>query len=187
LLALVAAGCGQPVPPPVAAQEVVLAAGDLAVMRALLDDIRGRSGIRRFLVVHTTLAVCDRDPGVFGAPPGGCLGPQAIDGVSKVMPTAGHLTALMNFQTRNARRLPIAEALGADVACISATLVDFMSIGDLQRQHPGSAVVTLSTPSYPAPGASVLSYRMNGEPAAVRLALRPDGRWTVVGRHGGTG
>lgn len=184
VLALGASACDSPVPP-VAQHQPSLDADDLAVMRGLLDDhVRPRAakGLieSRFLVVDTTMAVCPRDTTVFGAPPGGCLAPDWLEFVAGVLPPDRRRTAALDFQLRNARRLPIRGALGGDVSYISATLTDFISARQFRRQHAG-AVVTFSMPSYPAPNVAVIAYRVRqDELAAARLERQRDGRWKMA-------
>jgi hypothetical protein len=171
LLAVVAPACAQPAPPPVARRAVSLAAEDLAVIRAAVNHVRQRHGGRRLLVVETTIAVCDGAIEVAAPPPGGCLGPRSLESVSKVLPPGSRLTAMLDFQARSARRLPIAGALGGDVTPVSATLLDFGSASD---------IVTVSAPSYPAAGVAAVAYRLKGADVALLLARRADGRWAVV-------
>ena len=175
IVTLASAACDTPTPPAVAVRQPSLDADDLAVIRGLLDSFREDQGGRRFLVVDTTVAVCGRPIAVVAPPPGGCLAPPVLDHVSKVLPSRSRVTALLDFQARNARRLPITGDLGADVDYVSATFLDF-AIG---------SVVTFSAPSYPAPGAAVLTYRVrNDHHGAVRLERQADGRWVVADRYG---
>ena len=191
-----AAACREPVPPPVAAPPPRLDAGDLAVMKALIDSVRrgatppenavpatsGLASEPHVLIVDTTLAVCDRDPRVFGTPPGGCLGPEWVAQVTRVLPQGSARTGTMAFENRNRRRLPIQGSLGAGVTPISATLIDGLAESALLREHPpGSAVVTISVPAYPAPRTAAVAYSARqGEAGAARLEQTADGRWSVV-------
>lgn len=153
--ALAATACDPVEPPPVAPpRSGAIDADDIAVMEGVLDDVRRRAG-GSFLVVDSTLPVCAERIEIVAPPPGGCLGPAVVDFVSKVLPAASRLMAALDFQERNARRLPITEALGDDVTYISATLTDFLSMSDLIRQHPRGAIVTFTAPSYPAPRVAV--------------------------------
>ena len=176
IVTLATAACGTPAPPPVAVRQPSLDADDLAVIRGLLDNFRERHRDgRRFLVVDSTVAVCERRIAVVAPPPGGCLAPPVLDDVSKVLPSRSRVTALIDFQARNARRLPISGDLGADVHYVSATFLDFAN----------GSVVTFSAPSYPAPGAAVLTYRVKDDRhGAVRLERQADGRWVVADRYG---
>jgi hypothetical protein len=186
LLALTTAACGDLVPPPVAQRPTALEVGDLAVMRGVLDDFRDRRPVAsRFLVVDTTGAICERPSEVFGAPPGGCLGPGAIDSVSRLLPSGTRRSAVLDFQARNATRLPIVGSLGEDVTYISASLIDFTPRSDLVRRFPRSAIVRFSAPSYPSARTAVMSYRFDDETGAVQLALQFGGRWTGARRSGG--
>ena len=184
-LSFACGACGQPLPPPVARSVPSLETDDLSVMKGVLDDVRQRRGAGRFLVVDTTTAVCEGKVDLFGAPPGGCLSPKSVDSVSKVLEPGRSRIATLDFEARNASRLPIAGTLGPDVTYISGTLTDFVSMRDLLAQHPGSAVVTFSAPSYPAPRVAVMIYRVrDAENGAVRLEQQADGRWTVADRYG---
>lgn len=185
-LALAPIACDQPVPPPVAVREPSIEADDIAVMKGVLDDVRGRRAGGSFLVVDSTLPICAKPIEIAVAQLGGCLEPAVLDSVLKVLPSASRVTAALDFQARNARRLPIRGALGDDVTYISATLTDFVSVKDLIRQHPGGAVVTFSAPSYPAPRVAVMFYHVKDrEHAAVRLEQQLDARWVVADRFGG--
>jgi hypothetical protein len=180
------AACGTPTPPPVAVRQPSLDADDVAVIRGVLDSMRRqRERGGHFLVVDTTVAVCESPIAVVAPPPGGCLAPPVLDDVSKVLPLHSRVTALLGFQARNAKRLPVTGGLGADVDYVSATFIDF-AVGKLGRDLPrGSAIVTFSAPSYPAPGVAVVAYRVKeSESGAVRLQQQPDGRWAVADRHG---
>jgi hypothetical protein len=182
LLALAAAACDPPVPPPVAAREPSIDADDLSVIRGLIDDQRRRAPRPQFLVVDTTLAKCDdRLVLTFGPPPGGCFNHFAIESVSRLLPQASVRTGTLDFEARNAMRLPITGSLGSDVSYVSSTLVDFTPSADLLLRHPpGSAVVAFSRPSYPAPHVAVIAYSPFGHVVgAARLTQRSDGRWTV--------
>jgi len=176
--ALVAGACGQPVPPPVAVGEPSVDTGDLAVIRGLIDDHRRRVAPARphFLVVDTTLASCVNVP-----PPGACLADSAIEEVSRLLPRARVRTGTLDFESRNARPVPITGSLGTDVSYVSWTLIDFSSRADLLRKLPaGSAVVAFSRPSYPAPRVAVLAYSaFQNVVDAARLVQQADGRWEV--------
>jgi len=180
LLACALAGiaCDQPVPPPVAVREPSVDAGDLAVIRGLLDDQRRRVAPARphFLVVDTTLATC-----FDVAQPGGCLNDSAIEEVSMLLPQASVRTGTLDFASRNVMPLPIAGPLGTDVSYVSWTLIDFTSRADLLRKQPaGSAIVAFTRPSYPAPGIAVIAYSaFQYVVDAARLVQRSDGRWEV--------
>ena len=185
-LALAAAACDPLEPPSVTARSLSIEADDIAVMKALLDDVRGRRAGGSFLVIDSTLPICAKPIEIVATPLGGCLGPSVLDSVSKVLPSASRVTAALDFQTRNTRRLPITGALGDDVTYISATLTDFVSMRDLIRQHPGGAVVTFTAPSYPAPRVAVIVYHVKDlEHAAVRLEQQIGARWVVADRFGG--
>lgn len=187
LLALVmtAGACEPPAPPPVSQRQPSLEAGDLAVIKGLLDDhVRPRAGAApdqlRVLVVDTTLADCERDVTAFGSPPGGCLAPMWLDRVRQVLPPATAREAMLDFEARNRRRLPIGGSMGDGVSSISATATDFVSESDLLGQRPG-VVVSVSAPSYPAPHMAVIAYAVQrGEQAAARLEQQQDGLWRVV-------
>jgi len=203
-LAFSAASCDKPASPPVAVRQTALDADDIAVMRGLLDDLirpeqvdsirRGRAPGAppgpiepRFLVVDTTIAVCDRDLVVFGPPPGGCLAPGWITLVSQALPPGTARTATLAFASRNARRIPITASIGRDVTFVSSTVTDFVEMNELLRQHPpGSAVVSFSVPSYPGPRMAVLAFNVrNHRAGAARLAQQDDSRWTVADLAGG--
>ena len=171
--------CRESVPPPVVSPPARLDVSDLAVMKALIDSMADAPHV---LIVDTTLAVCDRDPRVFGTRPGGCLGPEWIAQVARVLPTATARTGMVAFEDRNRRRLPIEGSLGAGVTPISATLIDGLSASVLLRDHPpGSAVVAISAPVYPAPYTAVVAYSAReGQTGAARLEQTGDGRWSVV-------
>lgn len=179
-LPLVACG-GEPIAPAVVPPRTALDPDDVAVMRAVLDGLRERDPeTRRFLVVDSTVPFCSRPSDVFRAPPGGCLGPQAIDRLSQVLPSGTRLTAMGTFRQRNVGGLPISGSLGADVTYISPTLVDFMPLNELLKQHPGGAVVSFSAPAHVAPGTAVVVYQvMAGEYVAERVTRAADGHWRV--------
>jgi len=184
VLALVVPACDPAVPPPVAQRQPSLDAEDVAVMNGVLDRLRARAARAliesRFLVVDTTLAVCDRDVMAFGPPPGGCLAPRWLEFVSRVLPPTNAREAMLDFQARNVKRLPIGGPLGADVTYIPATVTDFVSERDLLRQRPG-AVVTFSAPAYPASRVAVIAYAVrHGELGAARLQQRAGGGWSVA-------
>jgi hypothetical protein len=183
-LALSTAGCETPAPPPLAVHAPSLDAGDLAVMKGLLDDQRKRAAPARprFVVVDTTLAKCsNRLIATFEPPPGGCVNHSAIEELSRLLPQASVRTATLDFEARNARRLPIAGSLGPDVSYVSWTLADFSARANLLRGYPaGSALVAFSRPSYPAPHVAVIAYSPYGYVVgAARLAQQSDGRWEV--------
>ena len=191
-LALAASACDQPVPPPVFLREASLDVEDIAVLRALFDDFRHRRReaiVRpevpspRFLVVDTTMAMCRRDPSVFGPQPGRCLNPAPASVMSEVVPASVFPTVRLRFQTWNATPRSISGGLGDDVTYVSATLLDMMAPGELLRRYPpGSAIVTLSAPGYPAPRMAVIAFGSWWAPSsgAARLERQPDGHWRVV-------
>jgi len=184
----VAVACNQPAPLPVAAREPALDAGDLAVIRALIDNLVRPSEGRpapHVLLVDTTLAVCDRDPRAFGAPPGGCLDGDWVTHVAGVLPPGSARTARLAFEARNARRLPIQGPLGGNVTFVSTTLVDSLPESRLLADHPPrSQVVTLSAPVYPSSRVAVTAFRAVGInrnfAGAARLERRMNGFWSVV-------
>jgi hypothetical protein len=171
-VAALALACGQPAPPPIAQRAVALDADDRAVIRAAVNHVRQRHDAERFLVVDTTIAVCDGAIEAAAPPPGGCLGRWSLESVSKVLPPGRRVAAMLDFQSRNVRRLPIAGALGGDVTPVSATFLDFGSASD--------DILTVSAPSYPHAGIAAIAYRLAGKDAALRLARRADERWAVV-------
>ena len=186
-LSLASGACGKPLPPAVAVKAPSLDADDLAVMRGLLEDgLRPRLlPVAHVLVVETTLATCAVTPALLGAAPGACLDPPWVELVSRMLPADRVRTATLDFQARNARR-PIEPVLGAAATSISTTVTDFVPLTELLRQHPpGSVVLTLSTPSYPAPRLAVIAYASGGIVGAARLARRSDGLWTVAADQSG--
>ena len=185
LITTLAAAACTTTPPPVAVRQPLLDADALAVIRDLLASFRERDQEkRRFLVVDSTVAVCERPIAVVAPPPGGCLAPPVLDSVSKVLPSRSRVTALLDFQARNARRLPVTGDLGADVDYVSATFFDFAIMNRGGGLPLRSAIVTFSAPSYPAPGMAVLLYRVKDDHhGAVRLQQQPDGRWAVADRY----
>jgi len=188
-LSFACGACDQPRPPAVAAREPSLDADDLAVMRGLLEDgVRPRLlPVARVLVVETTLATCAATPTLLGAAPGACLDPRWVELVSRMLPADRIRTATLDFQARNARRRPIGPVLGAAATYISASVTDFVPLPKLLRQYPpGSVVLALSTPSYPAPRLAVIAYSSGGIVGAASLERRSDGRWTVAAsQYGG--
>lgn len=170
-------------PPAVAAPQAALDTGDLAVMRAVLDELGERApATRRFLVVDSTVALCTRSPHVFRPPPGGCLGPEAVDSLARLLAPETRLTAMDTFRHRNTGSLSFSGPLGDDVLYISATLIDFMPLNELLAQHPGGMVVTFSAPAHVAAGVAVIVYQELGRGyTAARLAQASDGRWRVAG------
>jgi hypothetical protein len=87
----------------------------------------------------------------------------------------------MRFPARNARRLPIAGPLGEDVTYASATLVDSLAPSELLRQYPpGSEVVTLSAPVYPAPRMALIAFAARTDVGAARAERQHDGRWRIT-------
>jgi hypothetical protein len=193
LLALSTAGCETPAPPPVAVHAPSLDADDMAVLRALFDDVlrpQWREAIRtgkapvqapRFLVVSRTMAMCRRDPGVLGPQPGRCLSADHANIIAEVVRPDLFPTVRLNFQAWNAKSLTIAGSLGEDVTLVSPTLLDMMPLSELLRSNPGSAVVTLSAPGYLAPGVAVITFGgWTGSGGAARIERQQDGRWRIV-------
>jgi hypothetical protein len=198
-LVLVTSACDEPLPlPAVAVREPSLDAGDLEVVRAVLDDIRakvrtaretqrGRGGPSvpavgslRFLVMDRTLAMCRRDPGVLGPQPGGCLSPYHANILSEVVSPKMFPAMKLRFPAWNATPMSIAGPLGEDVTLVSPTLVDMTPASELLRSQ-GSMLVTFSAPGYLEPGVAVITFGgRGGGGAAARLERQPDGRWRVV-------
>jgi hypothetical protein len=106
---------------------------------------------------------------------------SAIEGLSRLVPRASVRTATLDFEARNARRLPLTGSLGPDVSYVSWTLADFSARENLLRGHPaGSALVAFSRPSYPALRVAVIAYLPHGDVVgSARLAQQSDGRWEV--------
>jgi hypothetical protein len=182
-----AVACGRPEPPPVAVRQPSVDADDLAVVRALFDDLLrprradGRARGARFLVVDMTMAMCRRDPAAFGPQPGRCLLPSESELVSETVPAHISPMVAVNFPVWNATPLSIAGPLGDDVAYVSPTLIDTVAPSELLRRYPrGSEVVMLSAPGYPAPRMAVLTFSTIIDAGAARLERQPDGRWRVA-------
>jgi hypothetical protein len=187
--ALAATACDRPEPPPVAVRAPVLEAEDVAVIRALFDhflrapereSLRAQGLSPRFLIVNTTAAICRRDPGVLGPPPGRCLSPYHANVLSEVVPPEMFPTVKLFFPSWNASGMSISGELGDDVTLVSPTLLDMMPVSDLLRRHPrGSTLMWLSTPGYPAPGTAVVVFGYWAHGGA-RLERQQDGSWRVV-------
>jgi hypothetical protein len=192
-LALAVSACDAPPPPAVEQREPSLEADDLAVIRAVLDELRRdrREAMPvqhvpppRFLVVDTTMAMCRRDPEPLGPQPGRCLDPGQLTPVLEVVPAELRRTVALNFPIWTAKRLPIAGPLGDDVTLVSATLVDTLGPGELIRQHPGSAILWLSAIGYPAPGMAVIRLSGTGSFGAARVERLSNGGWHVAATAG---
>ena len=175
-----AVACRESGPPPVVSPPPRLDASDLAVMKALIDTPSAGRAPRPDRG-YDPRRVRPR-PRVFGTPPGGCLGPEWVARVTRVLPPGTARTGTVAFEDRNRRRLPIQGSLGAGVTPISATLIDGLAASVLLREHPpGSAVVAFSAPTYPAPRTAVVAYSArDGEASAARLEQTGDRRWSVV-------
>ena len=186
-LALTAAACDRPAPPAVSVRQPSLDADDLAVMRALFDDLlrpRRPEGVRaqaRFLVVDTTMAMCRRDPAMLGPQPGRCLDPGWVALVSEAAPAGMARTVAMRFPAWTATRLSISAPLGDDVTFVSATVIDSVVPSEMLRPYPpGSEIVTLSAPGYPAPRMAVVAFAAGTGFGAARVERQTDGRWRVA-------
>jgi hypothetical protein len=183
------AACDAPAPPPVAVREATLEAEDLAVIRALLDHFHRNAGLEslraqdlaaRLLVVNTTTAMCRRDPGVLGPPPGRCLSSYHANVLSEVVPPEMFPAVKLFFPSWNASGMSISGSLGDHVTLVSPTLLDMTPVSELLRRHPrGSTIMWLSTPGYPAPDTAVIVFGYWAHGGA-RLERQQDGSWRVV-------
>jgi hypothetical protein len=178
---LAAAACVTPTPPPVAVRQPSLEAEDLAVVKALFDDyFRPRVAAPRYLVVGTTMAMCRRDPAELGPSPGRCLNPFHVNRLAEVVPPAMVPTVRQRFPVWNALPLAIAGPLGDDITFVSTTLLDMVAPSELLRRHPGSDIVWLTAPGYPAPGIAVITFDEVRGSGAARMERGKDGRWRVA-------
>ena len=157
-------------------------------LAGLLGDVRA-AGVVRYDARDSAGNRMDTAK-VIGGPAGGYLAVYHSGEVCHLATSSDLMDwthrAVVDFQARNARRRPIEPVLGAAATYISTTVTDFVPLTELLRQHPpGSVVLTLSTPSYPAPRLAVIAYASGGIVGAARLARRSDGLWTVAADRSG--
>ena len=181
VVTLATAACDTPIPPPVAVRQPSLEAEDLAVVKALFDDyFRPRVSATRFLVVGATMAMCRRDPAELGPSPGRCLNPFHVNRLAQVVSPAMFPTVRQRFPLWNALPLSIAGALGDDITVVSPTLLDMVAPSELLRSHPGSDILWLTAPGYPAPGIAVITFDDLRGSGAARIERGEGGRWRVA-------